>query len=79
MIFLLGEDVRVAAAKDSLMIGVRGKVVIETMHTITVATDQRKVTLPKLGTAFELAGGKVVLGEDLEGRVEDRLLGGRKR
>jgi RNase P/RNase MRP subunit p29 len=79
MIFLLGEDVKVAAAKNPLMIGFKGRVAIETMHTITLASAQRKVILPKAGTVLELASGKVVLGDELEGRLEDRILGGRKR
>jgi len=79
MIFLLGEDVRVAAAKDPLTVGFSGRVAIETMHTITVASAQRRVVLPKVGTVLELASGKVVIGDELEGRLEDRLLGGGKR
>jgi len=79
MIFLLGEDVRVAAAKNPLVVGFKGRVTIETMHTITLASAQRRVTLPKVGTVLELASGKVVIGDDLEGRPEDRILGGRKR
>ena len=73
---IIGEDVRVAAARDSVLLGVRGKVVLETMHTLTIKTDSRKVVLPKAGSALELSSGTLVLGEDLEGRLEDRIAAG---
>jgi len=73
MTMIIGEDVRVAAARDSVLLGLRGKVVLETMHTLTIKTDSRKVVLPKAGSALELSSGALVLGEDLEGRLEDRI------
>jgi len=79
MSFIIGEDVRVAAARDVVLLGLKGKVVLETMHTLTIRTDaRRKVTLPKAGSALQLSGGTIVIGNDLEGRLEDRIaLGGR--
>jgi RNase P/RNase MRP subunit p29 len=85
MSFIIGEDVRVAAARDTVLLGLKGKVVLETMHTITVRTDaKRKVTLPKAGSALELSSGVIILGDDLKGRLEDRIadasrMGRRKR
>ena len=76
MTMIIGEDVRVAAARDSVLLGLRGKVVLETMHTLTIKTDSRKVVLPKAGSALELSSGALVLGEDLEGRLEDRIAAG---
>jgi len=74
VIFLIGEDVRVAAAKNALLLGLKGKVVMETMHMVTIRTAAgRKVTLPKLGSALELSTGTIVLGDDIEGRLEDRI------
>jgi RNase P/RNase MRP subunit p29 len=74
MIFLIGEDVRVAAAKNAVLLGLKGKVVLETMHTLTIRTDaNRKVMLPKMGSALELSTGKIVLGDDVDGRLEDRI------
>jgi RNase P/RNase MRP subunit p29 len=78
MNFIIGEDVRVAAARNSLLIGLKGKVVMETMNTLTIKADNRKVTLPKIGSALLLSTGAVVLGDDLKGRLEDRIaMGGR--
>ena len=74
MIFIIGEAVRVAAARDAVLLGLRGKVVLETMHTLTIRTDsKRKVTLPKDGSALQLSDGQIILGDDLKGRLEDRI------
>ncbi len=74
MSFIIGEDVRVAAAKNTVLLGLKGKVVLETMHTLTIRTDaKRKVILPKTGSALELSSGTIVIGDDLEGRLEDRI------
>jgi len=74
MSFIIGEDVRVAGARNSVLLGIRGKVVLETMHTFTIRTgENRKVVLPKIGTALSLADGTILLGDDLEGRLEDRI------
>ena len=80
MTFIIGEDVRVAAARSTVLLGLKGKVVLETMNTITISTEaRRQVTLPKSGSALELKGGKIVLGDDLAGRLEDRLANSRAR
>lgn len=74
MSYFIGQDVRVAAAKDSLLLGLKGKVVLESMHMVTVMTpDRRKVMMPKRGSAFELSSGKILIGDDVEGRLEDRI------
>ncbi len=74
MSFVIGEDVSVAAARDALLLGLKGKVVLESMHTITIRTEaKRNVVLPKMGSALELSGGTILIGDDLEGRLEDRI------
>jgi RNase P/RNase MRP subunit p29 len=74
MSFIIGEDVRVAAARDAVLLGLKGKVVLETMHTLTIRTEaKRKVTLPKKGSALRLTSGTILIGDDLEGRLEDRI------
>ena len=74
MSFIIGEDVRVAAARDTVLLGLKGKVVLESMHTLTIKTSaQRKVTMPKIGSALELSTGEILIGDDLEGKLEDRI------
>jgi RNase P/RNase MRP subunit p29 len=73
---IIGEDVRIAAARDVALLGRKGKVVMETMHTLTIRmnADEHKLTLPKRGSAVELATGEILLGDtDLRGRLEDRV------
>jgi RNase P/RNase MRP subunit p29 len=77
MSFIIGEDVRVAAARDAALLGLRGKVVLETMHTLKIKSDKRKVVLPKMGSALQLSSGTILIGDDLEGRLEDRLAASR--
>ena len=84
MTLVIGEDVRVAAARDSVLLGLKGKVVLESMHTLTIRTGARNLTIPKAGSALELSTGKLLLGDDLEGRLEDRIAasfrpGGKRR
>jgi RNase P/RNase MRP subunit p29 len=74
MSFVIGEDVRVAAARDAVLLGLKGKVVLESMHTFTIRTGaKRNVMLPKAGSALELSSGAILIGDDLEGRLEDRI------
>jgi RNase P/RNase MRP subunit p29 len=74
MSFIIGEDVRLAAARDPALLGLKGKVVLETMHMLTIRTAaMRKVTLTKAGSALELSSGTILIGDDLEGRLEDRI------
>jgi RNase P/RNase MRP subunit p29 len=74
MTLIVGEDVRVAAASDVALLGLKGKVVLETMHTLTIRTKmERKVMLPKAGSALEMSGGEIILGDDIKGRLEDRI------
>ncbi|MDG6914734.1 MAG: ribonuclease P protein subunit [Nitrososphaerota archaeon] len=80
MISIIGEDVRLAASRGAMNLGLKGRIVLESMHTVTIRTaDRRTVMVPKLGSAFELAGGRILLGDDLEGRLEDRMAAGRRR
>ncbi|HUI00346.1 MAG TPA: ribonuclease P protein subunit [Nitrososphaerales archaeon] len=74
MIMIIGEHVKVAASRSPGLLGLKGQVVLETMNTLTIRTTaSRNVTLPKTGSALELAGGRIVLGDDLRGRLEDRI------
>lgn len=74
MTFIIGEDVRVAAARDSVLLGLKGRLVLETMNTLTIRTDaKRNIVLPKAGSALQLNSGEIILGDDLKGRLEDRI------
>ncbi len=77
MSLIVGEDVRVAASRDAVLLGLTGRIVLESMHTLTIRTEnRRKVTMPKAGTALELTNGEILIGDELEGRLEDRIAAG---
>jgi len=74
MSIIIGQEVRVAGSQGGVRLGLAGRVVLETMNTITIRTeDGRNLMLPKAGTALELSSGKILLGEDIIGRLEDRI------
>jgi hypothetical protein len=50
------------------------------MHTFTIRTDVGKnMVLPKAGSALQLASGAILIGDDLEGRLEDRIAASGRR
>jgi RNase P/RNase MRP subunit p29 len=74
VIRVLGKDVAVIQCANPAMIGLRGTVALESMHMITVVSQTKKVQLAKTGTVLQLQeSGKLVLGEEMNGRIEDRL------
>lgn len=52
---LTGLPVRVADASSADFVGIRGRVVRETMRTLVVSTDSGENVVPKRGTTFEFA------------------------
>jgi RNase P/RNase MRP subunit p29 len=75
---VIGERIKVLAAKDPTLPGLTGRVVLETLNTLMVESNGRNVRIAKPGVAFQLVGtGAVVTGSDLPGRLQDRL--GRKQ
>jgi len=77
MIGLLGKQVAVVQCTDPAMMGLRGTVALESMHMITIVSQTRKVRVAKTGTVLQLQeNGKLVMGEEMNGRIEDRLAKG---
>jgi RNase P/RNase MRP subunit p29 len=71
---LLGEQVTVVRASDPTKNGLKGKVVLETANTVLMSSEERRFAVEKKGTMFLLAcSGIMVSGEDIAGRLEDRL------
>jgi RNase P/RNase MRP subunit p29 len=76
---IVGEDVTVVSSRDPGLRGRSGKVLLETANTLLLDTPGRRSTVPKAGSAFSLnSTGSVLTGDELKGRLEDRL-GARKR
>ena len=80
MIGLMGKDVAVVACTDPIMVGLRGTVALESMHMIRITTGaaaERTVSVQKKGTVLVLQeSGKVVVADEMNGRIEDRLARG---
>jgi RNase P/RNase MRP subunit p29 len=71
---LLGEQVTVVRANDPTKKGRRGEVVLETANTVLVSSGRSRFAVEKKGTTFLIASsGTAVSGEDIAGRLEDRL------
>jgi RNase P/RNase MRP subunit p29 len=75
---VIGERVTVVRAKDPAKEGRKGEIVLETANTVLIETDGHKFRVEKGGTVFQVRDSKkVIMGQDIAGRLEDRL--GRKK
>ena len=71
---VVGEEVTVMDSSDSSMKGRKGEVVLETANTLLLHSSDRTFTVVKAGSVLLLERSRqVVTGEDLAGRLEDRL------
>lgn len=79
MIDLIGQKIAVLQCSDPGIIGKKGTFAIESMKTITIVSGSSKLMLPKVGTVLQLQeGGRIIVGDELVGRLEDRLARGSK-
>lgn len=79
MIDLIGHRIVVLQCSDPGLIGRKGTLALETMKTITIVSGGSKLMLPKVGTVLQLQdGGRLVVGDEMVGRLEDRLARGAK-
>lgn len=79
MIDLIGQRVAVLQSSDKGIVGTKGIFALETMKTITIVSGHSKRTVPKVGTILQLQdGGGLIVGDELVGRLEDRLARGAK-
>lgn len=72
---LIGLQVEVAKATDPSHVGVKGRVVDETMKTLVIEQEGREKMIQKKGTVFrfDTRGGVEVRGEDILFRPEERI------
>ena len=78
MIRLLGSEVTVLRCTSSpQLVGRQGTVMLESMKTLTIVSQDVKLTIPKRGTALQLKRtDEVVIADDTVGRLEERLARG---
>ena len=72
---VVGTDVKVVDASDRSLRGRRGVIELESANTLLLKTAEGKITLQKAGTVLEVEGEAPLTGDDLKGRLEDRLRG----
>jgi len=71
---LIGRRVKILVATDPNQVGLSGELVLERSKTLLLESQGRRLTIQKLGTVIELAGkGEVIRGDDILGRVEERI------
>jgi RNase P/RNase MRP subunit p29 len=79
VIDLMGRKVAIVQCSDPSKVGMRGLFALETMKTVTILSNGSAKTVPKVGTVFQLQdNGKVIVGEETLGRLEDRIARGAK-
>ena len=75
---VIGERVTVLSASDGTKVGRTGRVLLDTAKTLVLESSGRGVRVEKSGSAFLLLdSGRVLVGSDISGRLEDRLGRGR--
>lgn len=71
---VIGERLTVLTSPDPTKTGRTGRVVLETANTLLIDSGGKTVRIEKPRTAFMLLDSrKVVTGEDIAGRLQDRL------
>ena len=74
---LIGRRVKILVATDPNQVGLSGELVLERSKTLLLESQGRRLTIQKLGTVIELgARGEVIRGDDVLGRVEERIARG---
>ena len=73
---VIGEKVTVIASPDPTMMGREGTVLMDTAKTLLLETVNGIVRVEKGSSTFRLRSGREVPGEDLVGRLQDRIGGG---
>ncbi|MDA4127942.1 MAG: ribonuclease P protein subunit [Thaumarchaeota archaeon] len=77
---LVGERVKIVASSDPTQLGLKGEVVLESAGTFLVDSGKKTLRIQKKGTVFQLSGSReVVCGDEMPGRLEDRMARAVKR
>ena len=72
---LIGRRVRILNATDPTHVGISGEVVLETSKTLVLYSNGSCLTTQKAGMVAQLVGGlEVIRGEEILGRLEDRIV-----
>jgi RNase P/RNase MRP subunit p29 len=79
MIDIIGKKIAIVQCADPSLVGVKGIFALESMRTITILSGNNKRTVPKVGTVLQVQdSGRLVIGSEMVGRIEERLAKGAK-
>jgi len=70
---LIGLDVEITKSTRRELIGLRGKVIDETLNTFVIETSDKERTVPKKFCVFRFGGEHTIDGRNLLYRPEDRI------
>ena len=62
----------ITTANNSSLIGLQGRVVDETKHTLTIQTNNQEKKIIKQGTTFNI-NEKKIIGEHINKKIEERI------
>ena len=75
---VINERIRVLTARDPTLVGLTGRVLLDTANTFLLESTGKTTRIAKSGMAFQvLSSGRVLTGADVAGKLEERL--GRRR
>ena len=70
---VIGERMKILSSSDPTKVGKSGRVLLESANTLMIETGGRPIRVEKKGSAFLLMdSGRVLVGSDIAGRLEDR-------
>jgi RNase P/RNase MRP subunit p29 len=71
---VIGQVLKIISSTDPTKVGRKGKVLLESAATLVIDSGGKTIRVEKLGLAFQLLdSGRVLTGEDVAGRLQDRL------
>jgi RNase P/RNase MRP subunit p29 len=71
---IVGQTLEIISSTDPTKVGKKGKVLLESAATLLIDSGTKTIRVEKLGLAFQLLeGGMVLTGADIAGRLQDRL------
>lgn len=71
---VINERIRVLTATDPTLVGLTGRVLLDTANTFLLESMGKTTRIAKSGIAFQLLdSGKVLTGADVSGKLQERL------
>jgi len=69
---IIGNQIEIVEAKNSSLIGIKGKVINESKNMLTIDTGSKTKSLIKKQITFMFKGKKII-GENISSRPEERI------